>query len=102
MHNYCQSKETQYLKDLANAIIRKPAAINCIALFIRPSVFLSPLCSLLDEWRWDEIHGESHSPPTTLPANLNQARHNRYTMISARYSSLYWLPRHGWVCPTRS
>lgn len=61
MHTYCQSKETQYLKDLANAIIRKPAAINCIALFIRPSFFLGPLCTLLDEWRWDEIHGESPS-----------------------------------------
>ncbi|EXJ64796.1 hypothetical protein A1O7_01134 [Cladophialophora yegresii CBS 114405] len=59
MHSYCQSKETQYLKELANAIIRKPAAINCVALFIRPSFFLSPLCSLLDDWRWDEIHGEA-------------------------------------------
>jgi mediator of RNA polymerase II transcription subunit 5 len=57
MHTYCQTKETQYLKDVANAIIRKPAAINIIALFIRPSFFLGPLCNLLDEWRWDEIHG---------------------------------------------
>ncbi|KAI1621251.1 mediator complex, subunit Med5 [Exophiala viscosa] len=59
MHNYCQNKETQYLKDLANAIIRRPAAINCISLFIRPSYWLGPLCTLLDEWRWDEIHGEA-------------------------------------------
>ncbi|KAK5059644.1 mediator complex subunit [Exophiala sideris] len=59
MHNYCQNKETQYLKDLANAIIRRPAAINCISLFIRPSYWLGPMCTLLDEWRWDEIHGEA-------------------------------------------
>ncbi|OAL18516.1 hypothetical protein AYO22_10493 [Fonsecaea multimorphosa] len=59
MHTYCQNKETQYLKDLANAIIRRPSAINCIALFVRPAFFLGPLCSLLDEWRWEEIHGEA-------------------------------------------
>ncbi|KAJ4504516.1 mediator complex subunit [Exophiala dermatitidis] len=59
MHSYCQSKETQYLKDLVNAILRKPAAINCICLFIRPAFWLGPLCTLLDEWRWDEIHGEA-------------------------------------------
>ncbi|OQU99489.1 hypothetical protein CLAIMM_05117 [Cladophialophora immunda] len=59
MHSYCQNKETQYLKDLANAILRRPAAINCIALFVRPASFLGPLCGLLDEWRWDEIHGEA-------------------------------------------
>ncbi|KIV78507.1 hypothetical protein PV11_10217 [Exophiala sideris] len=59
MHNYCQNKETQYLKDLANAIIRRPAAINCISLFIRPSYWVGPMCTLLDEWRWDEIHGEA-------------------------------------------
>jgi mediator of RNA polymerase II transcription subunit 5 len=57
MHSYCQNKETQYLKELANAILRKPSAINCIALFILPSMFLGPLCDLLDDWRWDEIQG---------------------------------------------
>lgn len=62
MHNYCQNKETQYLKDLANAIIRRPASINCISLFIRPGYWLGPLCTLLDEWRWDEIHGELPFP----------------------------------------
>lgn len=60
MHNYCQVKETQYLKDLANAILRRPVAINYISLFVRPAYFLGPLCSLLDDWRWDEIHGEPH------------------------------------------
>ncbi|KIW84594.1 hypothetical protein Z517_03844 [Fonsecaea pedrosoi CBS 271.37] len=59
VHNYCQNKETQCLKDLANAILRRPTTINCIALFVRPDYFLGPLCGLLDEWRWDEIHGEA-------------------------------------------
>ncbi|KAK6369665.1 mediator complex subunit [Exophiala oligosperma] len=59
MHNYCSSKETQYLKDLSNAVIRKPAAVNCIALFVPPSFWLGPICTLLDEWRWNEIHGEA-------------------------------------------
>lgn len=52
-------KETQHLKDMANTIIRKPASINTISLFIKPSLFLGPFCSLLDDWKWDEIHGES-------------------------------------------
>jgi mediator of RNA polymerase II transcription subunit 5 len=38
--------------------VKKPAAINSIAMFVRPSYWLGPLCTLLDEWRWDEIHGE--------------------------------------------
>ncbi|KAK5552411.1 mediator complex subunit [Exophiala xenobiotica] len=59
MHNYCHSKETQYLKDLANAIIRRPVAINCISLFVPPAFWLGPLCTLLDEWHWSEIHGEA-------------------------------------------
>ncbi|EXJ96503.1 hypothetical protein A1O1_01629 [Capronia coronata CBS 617.96] len=59
MHSYCQNKETQYLKELANAILRKPAAIDCISLFIRPAHWLGPLCVLLDDWLWDDIHGEA-------------------------------------------
>ena len=72
MHTYCQSRETQYLKDLANTIIRKPAATNCIALFIRPSIFLGPLCGLLDEWQWDEIHGGREHP--SISSQLTQSR----------------------------
>ena len=56
---YCQNKETHHLKDLTNAMTRKPETISALALFIRPSYWLSPLCAILDEWRWDEIHGES-------------------------------------------
>jgi mediator of RNA polymerase II transcription subunit 5 len=56
---YAQSKETHYLRDLANAFVKSPQAIDALAMFVRPSYWLSPLCTLLDEWRWDEIHGES-------------------------------------------
>lgn len=56
---YCQNKETHHLEDLANALVKNPGSINSLAMFIRPSYWLGPLCSLLDEWRWDDIHGES-------------------------------------------
>ena len=56
---YCQSKETHHLRDLANGIVKRPEVINALALFVRPSYWLGPFCTLLDEWRWDEIHGES-------------------------------------------
>ncbi|ETN39022.1 uncharacterized protein HMPREF1541_07064 [Cyphellophora europaea CBS 101466] len=56
---YAHSKETHHLKDLANILLRKPDAINTMALYLRPSYWIAPLCTLLDEWRWDEIHGES-------------------------------------------
>jgi mediator of RNA polymerase II transcription subunit 5 len=59
MHNYCHVKETQNLKDMANTIIRKPASINTMSMFIKPAAFLHPFCTLLDDWKWEEIHGES-------------------------------------------
>ena len=58
---YCASKETHHLKDLANAMLRKPATIDALAMFIRPTYWLLPLCTLLDEWRWDDIHGKISS-----------------------------------------
>ena len=54
---YCASKETHHLKELANTMLRKPTTIDVLAMFIRPTYWLSPLCTLLDEWRWDDIHG---------------------------------------------
>lgn len=56
---YCASKETHHLKDLSNAMLRKPEIIDALAMFIRPTYWLSPICTLLDEWRWDDIHGMS-------------------------------------------
>jgi len=58
MHRYCQAKETQHLKDMANALVRQPSTINPLGMFVKPSYFLGPLCRLIDEWTWD-IHGES-------------------------------------------
>lgn len=56
---YCQNKDTHSLKDLANAMLRQPESINSLSMFVRPSYWLGSLCTLLDEWRWDDIHGES-------------------------------------------
>lgn len=56
---YSHNKETHHLKDITNVLLRKPAAINALALFLRPSYWTGPLCTLLDEWSWDGIHGES-------------------------------------------
>jgi len=58
MHRYCQVKETQHLKDMANALVRQPSTLNSLGMFVKPSYFLGPLCRLIDEWTWD-IHGES-------------------------------------------
>lgn len=61
IRNYCNAKETQYLKEMANALVRQPSTINTIALFVPPSDFLVPICRLLDEWSWEDIHGESQA-----------------------------------------
>jgi mediator of RNA polymerase II transcription subunit 5 len=56
---FCQSKETHHISDMANTILKNPVVINALAMFVRPSYWLGPLCTLLDEWGWDEIQGES-------------------------------------------
>lgn len=56
---YSHNKDTHHLKDLANTFVKKPAAINALALFLRPAYWITPLCTLLDDWRWEDIHGES-------------------------------------------
>lgn len=56
---WCQKRETHHLKELSNKILRQPFVINSIAMFVTPSDFLGPLCCLLDEWSWEDIHGES-------------------------------------------
>jgi mediator of RNA polymerase II transcription subunit 5 len=52
-------KEDWHLRNMACAIVRKPSAINTIGMFIKPATFLGPFCNLLDDWKWDEIQGES-------------------------------------------
>lgn len=56
---WSHGKETQYLRDMANVLLRRPNAISALTLFLRPFHWVAPLCTLLDEWKWDEIHGES-------------------------------------------
>ncbi|KAK5097432.1 mediator complex subunit [Lithohypha guttulata] len=59
MHRYCQTRDTQHLKEIANVFVRQPQAINSLTMFVTPTFFLAPFCTLLDEWTWDDIHGES-------------------------------------------
>jgi mediator of RNA polymerase II transcription subunit 5 len=58
MHRYCQNKETAPLKELCNLIVRKPDTVEIMALFSPAAYILGPLCSLLDDWKWDDLHGE--------------------------------------------
>ena len=45
------------LKEICSLIIRKPDVIGLMVLFHQPAYILGPLCSLLDVWKWDDIHG---------------------------------------------
>lgn len=59
MHKYCRHKEHQLLKEMSNSLVARPHTINSLAMFVRPADFLGPLCRMLDEWSWNDIHGES-------------------------------------------
>lgn len=59
MHNLCSQKETITLKTICNSLSRRPQALDVILLFRSPKTVLQPLCSLLDNWRWDEDQGEN-------------------------------------------
>jgi mediator of RNA polymerase II transcription subunit 5 len=102
MHNYCHSKETQYLKDLANAIIRRPVAINCISLFVPPAFWLGPLCTLLDDWHWSEIHGKPCCRGWEDSADTTKGRLNRSMTSLERLSSLYLCAKLDWAWPRLS
>jgi mediator of RNA polymerase II transcription subunit 5 len=58
MHSHCRNKDSVQLKDLCNLIVRKSQVIEIMILFKSPAFLLRPLCSLLDNWNWDEHHGE--------------------------------------------
>lgn len=47
------------LKTICNSLSRRPQALDVILLFRSPKTVLQPLCSLLDNWRWDEDQGET-------------------------------------------
>lgn len=58
IHSYCQGKETLHLKALADVMLRKPELIDVLSVYVQPVYLLGPLCQLLDDWIWDDLHGE--------------------------------------------
>ncbi|CAL5873937.1 uncharacterized protein PFLUO_LOCUS8222 [Penicillium psychrofluorescens] len=59
MYNLCNQKETVTLKNICNALSRRPHALDVILLFRTAKQFLQPLCTLLDSWHWDEDQSEN-------------------------------------------
>ncbi|ODH38206.1 hypothetical protein ACO22_02480 [Paracoccidioides brasiliensis] len=59
MHSLCSRKDTMTLKNICNALSRRPQSLDVMLLFISSSTILQPLCSLLDAWKWDEEQGEN-------------------------------------------
>ena len=57
MHTLCAQKETMTLKNICNALTRRPQSLDIMLLFKTPAAILQPLCALLDVWKWDEEHG---------------------------------------------
>lgn len=47
------------LKNICNALSRRPHALDVILLFRTAKQFLQPLCTLLDSWHWDEDQSEN-------------------------------------------
>ena len=58
LHTLCANSDTLTLKSICNSICRKPAALDVIILFTRPSSLLQPLCNILDNWQEHEDQGE--------------------------------------------
>jgi mediator of RNA polymerase II transcription subunit 5 len=58
LHSHCRNRDTVPLKDLCNSIVRRSNVLDVIASFKSPAFIVSPLCSLLDNWNWDDIHGK--------------------------------------------
>lgn len=46
------------LKGLCSQLARKPASLDVMLLFDKPTTILQPICDLLDNWRYDEDQGE--------------------------------------------
>ena len=54
----CEKKETLSLRSICGFLTRKPSTIDVIMMFVKPALFLEPLCVLLDTWRYEEDLGE--------------------------------------------
>jgi mediator of RNA polymerase II transcription subunit 5 len=66
MHNLCTTKETMTLKSICSFLARKPQIFDVMLLFRSPPNILQPLCSLLDEWRWDDDIGKHAYLPSSV------------------------------------
>lgn len=47
------------LKNICNALSRRPQALDVMLLFRSTRQILQPLCALLDSWHWDEEESEN-------------------------------------------
>ena len=54
----CSNKETMSLKTLCCKLVGKPLNLDVLLLFDKPTTILSPLCELLDNWRYEDDQGE--------------------------------------------
>ncbi|PHH80484.1 hypothetical protein CDD82_1714 [Ophiocordyceps australis] len=54
----CNSKETMTLKILCSQLAQKPQSLDILLLFEKVSAILDPLCSVLDNWRYDDDQAE--------------------------------------------
>lgn len=54
----CISKDTMSLKLLCTQLAQKPQSLDIILLFDKVTSILEPVCSLLDNWRYEEDQGE--------------------------------------------
>ncbi|KAL8333077.1 hypothetical protein RB593_003021 [Gaeumannomyces tritici] len=54
----CDMKETMTLKTLCNQLARDPVYLDVLLLFDKLPTIVTPLCELLDNWRYDEDQGE--------------------------------------------
>lgn len=55
--NYCLTKDTMSLKTICNLMAARPLALDIVFMFVAPTSLLSPLCHLLDDWKYDDDQG---------------------------------------------
>lgn len=54
----CSNKETMTLKLLCSQLARNPLNLDVLLLFDKTHNILTPLCELLDNWRYEDDQGE--------------------------------------------
>lgn len=58
MRQLCSNKETMSLKLMCSQLAQKPQSLDILLLFEQLPTILEPLCTLLDNWRYEEDQGE--------------------------------------------